>query len=87
MRLLIPALLIPVLAGQEHGRRPSNLVVCNALVMEGNGTPASGPRDIFLEDDTITQISPWLAASAKKPTGMAIIDARTEVKGNVSAAK
>ena len=77
MRLLIPALLIPILVtAQEHGLRPTKLVVRNALVIEGNGTPASGPRDIFIEGDTITQIAPSLAATASQPSGTVIIDAR-----------
>ena len=77
MLLLIPALLIPILVtAQEHGFRPTKLVVRNALVIEGNGTPASGPRDIFIEGDTITQIAPSLAATASQPSGTVIIDAR-----------
>ncbi len=59
----------------EHGRRPARMVVRNALVIEGNGTPASGPRDIFLEGDTIVQIAPSRAATANQPAGTVVIDA------------
>ena len=66
----------PELPSPEHGRRPARLIVRNALLIEGNGTPASGPRDIFIEGGTITQIAPSRAASASQPAGTAIIDAR-----------
>ncbi len=73
--LLLPALLIAQNA-PEHGHRPPKLIVRNALVIEGNGTPASGPRDIFIEGDTIAQIAPSRAATANQPAGTAVIDAR-----------
>lgn len=38
--------------------RPASLAVRNALIIEGNGTPASGPKDILIEGDTITRIVP-----------------------------
>jgi hypothetical protein len=30
----------------EHAKRYNRLLIRNAIVVEGNGTPASGPRDI-----------------------------------------
>ncbi|MGH7560463.1 MAG: amidohydrolase family protein [Gemmatimonadales bacterium] len=53
---------LPDLAGQEgvrgvrHGTRPARLAIRNALIVEGNGTPASGPFDILIEGNTIAQI-------------------------------
>jgi len=84
MRTLLFTLLVPVLLtaqsvpslAPQHGQRPARMVVRNALVIEGNGTPASGPRDIFIEGDTITQIAPSRAATANQPAGTAVIDAQ-----------
>ena len=46
------------------GRRYPRLVIRNATVIEGNGTPASGPKDIVLENGVITAIVPLDAVSA-----------------------
>lgn len=40
----------------NHGVRPRRLVIRNAMVVEGNGTPAEGPKDIVVENNTITSI-------------------------------
>jgi imidazolonepropionase-like amidohydrolase len=40
----------------NHGVRPRRLVIRNAMVVEGNGTPAEGPKDIVIEGNTITSI-------------------------------
>ena len=37
--------------------KPKRLIVRNALVVEGNGTPPSGPRDIVIEDGVITEVT------------------------------
>ena len=39
------------------GKRYSRLVVRNAMIVDGSGKPASGPYDIVVENDIITQIS------------------------------
>jgi dihydroorotase-like cyclic amidohydrolase len=39
-----------------NGTRPGRLIVRNAIVVDGNGTPAKGPFDIVLEGGTITQL-------------------------------
>ena len=39
-----------------HGQRPARLVIRNALVYEGTGTPAEGPKDIVIENGHITQV-------------------------------
>ena len=38
------------------GKRYKRIVVRNAIVIDGNGTPASGPKDIVIENDKIAQI-------------------------------
>jgi hypothetical protein len=40
----------------RHGVRPQRLVIRNAMVIEGNGTPAEGPKDIVIENQRIVQI-------------------------------
>jgi len=39
-----------------HGVRPARLIIRNATVVDGNGTPAKGPYDIVMEGNTITQM-------------------------------
>ena len=39
-----------------HGVRPQRLVIRNAMIVDGNGTPARGPVDIVVEGNTITEI-------------------------------
>jgi len=51
-----------------HGRRYSRLVVRNAVVIDGNGTPASGPFDIVVEGDTIRDIVPLDPVAVKSGT-------------------
>lgn len=38
------------------GQRPARLIVRNATVVDGNGTPAKGPYDIVVENGMITQM-------------------------------
>lgn len=69
-------------AGQWHGRRPARTVLRGALVVEGNGTPATGPKDILIEGNRIkavVSVSPEAAAKgdlANRPQAEVEIDAR-----------
>jgi hypothetical protein len=38
------------------GQRVHRLLIHNATVIDGNGTPASGPKDIIVENNTITDV-------------------------------
>lgn len=58
----------------EHGKRYSRLVVRNAMVVEGNGTPASGLRDIVIENNQIVSVAPSGFGSRQKAD--AEVDAR-----------
>ncbi len=49
--------------GPVHGQRPARLIIRNALVYEGNGTPAEGPKDIVVENGKITSVTPMDAVS------------------------
>lgn len=62
------------------GRRYPRLVIRNAIVIEGNGTPASGPKDIVVENGTISAIVPFDPVSqgrgeGRRPRADAEIDA------------
>lgn len=39
-----------------HGVRPRRLAIRGAMVVEGNATPAEGPKDIIIEGNRIVQI-------------------------------
>ena len=51
----------------SSGKRYARLVVRGAIVIEGNGTPAAGPKDIVIENGTITQIVPLDAGALRRP--------------------
>src|SRR5947208_6341339 len=38
------------------GRRVRRLLIHNATVIDGNGTPAAGPKDIIVENNVITDV-------------------------------
>lgn len=66
------------LAGRQYGR----LVIRDAMLINGRGTPAEGPVDIVIDRDTITDIIPTDAVSMrnygpewKRPEGDRVIDA------------
>jgi hypothetical protein len=60
---LLAACTLLAQAPDPHGRRQTRLLIRNAMVVEGVGTPASGPRDILIEGNRIARI----AASGEKP--------------------
>ena len=43
-------------AAPVHGKRATRLVIRNATIADGNGTPASGPADVVVEGNRITSI-------------------------------
>src|ERR1039458_727329 len=62
------------------GHRYPRLIVRNAIIIEGNGTPASGPKDIVIENGRITSIvalDPVAVGrgTAQRPQGDVEIDA------------
>jgi hypothetical protein len=50
------------------GRRYNRIVIRNAMVIDGNGTPASGPKDIVVEGNRITEIVGFDPISALQGT-------------------
>ena len=64
----------------KSGQRYQRLVIRNATVVDGNGTPAAGPKDIVIAGDRIVDIvslDPVAVRSgtAKRPVGDVEIDA------------
>jgi len=71
-RYLLLAGLVTLLHGSlpaqmpGHGQRPAGrLAIRNALVLEGNGTPATGPWDIVMEGNRIAEMVPLDAVALK----------------------
>ena len=63
-----------------NGKRYPRLVIRNAMIADGNGTPASGPKDIVIEGNVISEIVPLdpvalKAGRARRPAGDIEIDA------------
>ena len=66
--------------GVTHGQRPARLVIRNATIVDGNGTPARGPADIVITGNTITDIVyldpvAMNRGAARRPAGDIQIDA------------
>src|SRR5687767_998041 len=83
--LLAPAVLMALTAdlasGQvTSGQRYDRLAIRNATIINGNGTPASGPADIVIQGNTIAEVV-WLdpvavrEGRARRPPADADIDA------------
>ncbi|REJ78569.1 MAG: amidohydrolase [Acidobacteria bacterium] len=47
---------LSAIAQTGSGERYQRVVIRNAIVIDGNGTPASGPKDIVIENDRIAEI-------------------------------
>src|ERR1043166_9463618 len=63
-----------------HGKRVRRLLIHNATVVDGNGTPASGPEDIVVENNVIADVIPLDPVAASRGGGRnvqadAVIDA------------
>jgi dihydroorotase-like cyclic amidohydrolase len=87
--LLVPAAVL-VLAGTAaaqgtaptSGRRVRRLLIHNATVVDGNGTPASGPKDIVIENNLITDVIPLdPVAMGRGGRGQAQADAVIDATG------
>jgi len=66
--------------GVVHGQRPARLVIRNATMVDGNGTPARGPVDIVIVGNVITNIVPLDPVAlnrggSRRPAGDVQIDA------------
>src|SRR5437660_4289746 len=86
MRRILPLLVTVSLFAQvprtsvTPGRRYPRLVVRGAIVVDGSGTPAAGPKDIVIENNMIVDVvaidSVAMAnGTARRPQGDVEIDA------------
>src|SRR5438067_13628365 len=58
----------------KSGQRYPRIVIRNATIVDGNGTPAAGPKDIVIEGNKIALIVPLdpvalKSGTAKRPAG------------------
>ena len=70
------------------GQRVRRLLIHNAIVIDGNGTPASGPKDIVIENNLISDVIPLDAVAAARGSGTparagAVIDATGKLMARV----
>src|SRR5215475_4145161 len=56
--LLTAAAISAAAQAPVSGRRVRRLLIHNATVVDGNGTPASGPKDIVVENNLIADVIP-----------------------------
>ena len=58
-RIAASLAILSAIAGAQaptSGRRVHRLLIHNATVVDGNGTPAAGPKDILIENNTIADV-------------------------------
>jgi len=72
------------------GQRVRRLPIHKAIVIDGNGTPASGPKDIVIENNMIADVIPLDAVAAARGSGTparagadAVIDATGKLMARV----
>jgi hypothetical protein len=74
MRFALVLLLATTALAQPptSGKRVHRLLIHNATVVDGNGTPASGPKDILIENNVIADVIALdpVAVSRAAPPGM-----------------
>jgi len=59
----------------QNGKRPNQLVITNAIIVDGNGTPAEGPVNIVIKQNRIAEIAAPSKDAEYLKTADAIIDA------------
>ena len=62
----------------RHNVRSRSLAIRNATIVDGNGTPARGPADILIVNDTIAQIV-WLDQNPARNTAARRVAADAEI--------
>src|ERR1043165_8326658 len=82
-RFLLVLLAAPAMSfaqGPTSGVRPQRLLIRNATIVDGNGTPAKGPFDIAVEGNTIVALTPRdPVATGGRGGGRGAVDAGTVV--------
>lgn len=84
---LILAAAVGVISAQTsklpgNGKRYPHLAIRNAMIVDGNGTPASGPKDIIIENNRIVAVVPLDPVAAANGRGKRLpADVETEAAG------
>lgn len=85
MRLpVLFVLAASVTAAQQapvHAKRYHTLAIRNATIVDGNGTPASGPKDIIITDNVITAVIPMDPVAGGRGSRRTPADAEIDATG------
>jgi hypothetical protein len=66
--LLAASAFAQAMKSPVSGKRYNRIVIRNAMVVDGNGTPASGPKDIVIEGNRIAEVASFDPISAMQGT-------------------
>jgi cytosine/adenosine deaminase-related metal-dependent hydrolase len=84
--LSLPTLFVFILQSIAFSQTPvsgekryKRLVIRNAMLVDGNGTPASGPYDIVIENDFITQIAALDPVAVKEGSAKRVAKGEVEI--------
>ena len=65
--LLVFAFVLSAQTVPNSGQRYPRLAIRNAIVIDGNGTPAAGPFDIIVENNRISAMAPSATGPNRLP--------------------
>jgi len=78
--LLLTAAALFAQTNVESGKKYPRIVIRGAMVVDGSGTPASGPKDVVIENGVIADVvsvDPMASGrGGRRPAGDIVIDAR-----------
>ena len=74
-------------AAPAHGTKPATLLIRDAMVIRGNGTPPLGPTDVFLRGGVIESVGKWdgkeLPAAVVDGTGRFVLPGFFNLHGHI----
>ncbi|RME00970.1 MAG: amidohydrolase [Calditrichaeota bacterium] len=74
--LFLPLLTYSQAKAPQHGQRVKQLVIADAIMVDGNATPAQGPVDIVIKGNRIARIAPAKEDADYRKQAQAIIEAQ-----------
>ncbi|MCI0616634.1 amidohydrolase, partial [bacterium] len=60
----------------QHGKKPGTMVITDAIVIDGVGTPPEGPMDIVIRDNRIESVTSSNPKADYRKDAKALIDAK-----------
>jgi len=60
----------------QHGKKPGTMVITDAMVIDGVGTPPEGPMDILIRDNRIESVASSNPKADYRKDAKAVIDAK-----------